>query len=160
MAAQQKIDYNLLLIAGLIVGGYFVGKSILEKLGLKESAEDAATKAKLKNQETKLNIWGGVTSLQKAAGTRKAIQVLTKAGAEFYAKQINKAFGIVNDDEQAIYGVFRQLRFKSQVASVVTAFFNLYKRDLLTTLKSKLSESELAEIINIIETKPLGITNR
>lgn len=158
--AQQKIDYNILLIAGILVGGYFVGKSILEKLGLKDSAEDTATKAKLKEQESKFNIWGGLNSLKKAAGTRKNIVVLTKAGAEFYAKQINKAFGIVNDDEQAIFGVFRQLRFKSQVASIVTEFFNLYKRDLLTTLKSKLSESELAEIINIIETKPLGITNK
>jgi hypothetical protein len=52
MAAQQKIDYNILLIAGILVGGYFVGKSILEKLGLKDSAEDQETKAKLKEQET------------------------------------------------------------------------------------------------------------
>ena len=67
--AQQKIDYNILLIAGILVGGYFVGKSILEKLGLKDSAEDTATKAKLKEQETKFNIWGGINSLKKAAGT-------------------------------------------------------------------------------------------
>lgn len=160
MAAQQKIDYNILLIAGILVGGYFVGKSILEKLGLKESAEDLETKAKLKEQETKFNIWGGIISLQKAAGTRKVIKVLTKVGSEFYAKQINNALGLFNDDEQAIFGVFRQIRFKSQVASIVTAYFNLYKKDLLTTLKSKLSESELAEVINIIETKPLGITNK
>jgi len=158
MAQQQKIDYNILLIAGILFGGYFIGKNILEAFGLKESAEDKAVKAKLKEQETKLNIWSGLASLRKAAGANRKISVLTNAGAKFYAKQINNAFSIVNDDEQQIYAVFRQLRFKTQVASIVSAYFDLYKKDLLTTLKAKLSDKELAEIINIIETKPLGIT--
>jgi len=158
--AQQKIDYNLFLIAGLFVGGYFVIKPILEKLGLKSSAEDIALEKALREQESKFNIWAGIASLKKAAGTRKNITVLTAAGSDFYAKQINSAFGIINDDEQKIFGVFRQLRFKAQVASIVDAFYRLYKKDLLTTLKSKLSESELNEIVKIIETKPLGITNK
>lgn len=157
---KQKIDYNILLIAGILVGGYFVGSSILEKLGIKESAQDRETKAKLKEQEKKFNIWGGVNSLRKTAGTRTNIFLLTKQGAEFFAKQINKAFGVFNDNEQAIYGVFRQLRYKSQVASIVSEYYNLYKKDLLTTLKNELSDAEMSEIINIIETKPLGISNK
>jgi hypothetical protein len=158
--AQQKLDYNLVLIAGLFVGGYFIIKPILEKFGLKSSAEDKALEKALKEQESKFNIWAGIPSLKKAAGTRKNIIVLTAAGSDFYAKQIKQAFGTFNDDEEKIYGVFRQLRYKSQVASIVDAYFKLYKTDLLTQLKSKLSDSELNEIIKIIETKPLGITNK
>lgn len=158
--AQQKIDYNIVLIAGLFVGGYFIVKPILEKLGLKDSAEDKAADKALKQQETKYNIWAGLKSMAKAAGTRKNIVVLTAAGADFNAKQINNAFGVFNDDEEKIYGVFRSLRYKSQVASIVDAFYKLYRKDLLTTLKSKLSGSEFNELIRIIETKPLGITNK
>ena len=66
--------------------------------------------------------------------------------------------GRVNDDEQKIYGAFRSIRFRSQVASIVTAYQTLYKKDLLTTLKQRLSQNEMNEIVNIIETKPLGIT--
>jgi hypothetical protein len=157
---QQKIDTNLLLFGGLLVGGYFIIKPLLEKLGLKESAEDRQAKAKLREQERTFNIWGGVASIQKSAGKNKLITLLSVNGANFYAKQIKQAFGIVNDNEEQIYNVFRAIRFKSQVASIVTAYSNLYKADLLTTLKSRLSESELNEIINIIETKPLGITNK
>lgn len=157
---NQKIDYNLLMIGGLFVGGYFIIKPILEKLGLKESADEAAAKAKLKEQETIYNIWGGITSLQKAAGNKKKIVLLTSSGADYNAKTINNAFGIVNDNEDQIFGVFRSLRYKSQVASIVSAYYKLFKKDLLTTLKSRLSQAEINEIINIIETKPLGITNK
>lgn len=157
---QQKIDTNLLLIGGLFVAGYFVIKPLLEKLGLKESAEDKAIKEKLKEQEFKLNIWGGIPSLTKAAGKNKTIKVLTVNGADFYAKEINKAFGLFNDNEEQVFGVFRNLRFKSQVASIVTAYFKLYKKDLLNELRGKLSESELNTIISIIETKPTGIENK
>lgn len=158
--ATQKIDTNLLLIGGLFIGGYFIIKPILEKLGLKESKEDKEIKAKLKEQEKTYNIWGGIQSLQKAAGSNKKITLLTVAGADFYAKQIKNAFGVLNDNEEQIFGVFRGIRFKSQVASIVSSYAKLYKADLLTTLKSKLSESEFNEVINIIETKPLGITNK
>lgn len=158
--AQQKIDYNILLIGGLFVAGYFVIKPILEKLGIKESAEDREVKQKLKEQEVKLNIWGGLPSMVKAAGNKKTLKVLTAAGADSYAKQINKSFGVFGDDEEQIYGVFRNLRFKTQVGSLVTAYFKLFKKDLLTDLKSRLSESEFATIVNIIETKPSGIENK
>ncbi len=158
--ASQKIDTNILLIGGLFVAGYFVIKPILEKLGLKESAEDKALKEKLKDQEVKLNIWGGLPTMIKAAGNKKTLKVLTVAGAESYAKQINNAFSIFGDDEDQINGVFRNLRYKTQVGSLVTAYFKLFKKDLLTELKSRLSESELNTIISIIETKPSGIENK
>ena len=158
--ATQKIDTNLLLIGGLFVAGYFVIKPILEKLGIKESAEQKETKEKLKEQEIKLNIWGGLPTMVKAAGNKKTLKVLTVAGADSYATQINKSFSVFGDDEEQIFGVFRNLRYKTQVGSLVTAYFKLYKKDLLTELKSRLSESEFNTIINIIETKPTGIENK
>ena len=39
MAQQQQINPNLLLFAGLAIGGYFVASKILEGLGLKKTSE-------------------------------------------------------------------------------------------------------------------------
>lgn len=158
--ATQKIDTNILLIGGLFVAGYFIIKPILEKLGIKESAEEKETKEKLKEQEVKFNIWGGLPTMIRAAGKKKTIKVLTVAGADSYATQINKAFSVFGDDEEQIFGVFRNLRYKTQVGSLVTAYFKLFKKDLLSELKSRLSESEFNTIVNIIETKPSGIENK
>ena len=158
--ATQKIDTNILLIGGLFIAGYFIIKPILEKLGIKESAEEKETKQKLKEQEVKLNIWGGLPTMVKAAGNKKTIKVLTVAGADSYATQINKAFSVFGDDEEQIFGVFRNLRYKTQVGSLVTAYFKLFKKDLLSELKSRLSENEFNTIVNIIETKPSGIENK
>jgi hypothetical protein len=129
-------------------------------LGIKESAEEKETKQKLKEQEVKLNIWGGLPTMVKAAGNKKTIKVLTVAGADSYATQINKAFSVFGDDEEQIFGVFRNLRYKTQVGSLVTSYFKLFKKDLLSELKSRLSENEFNTIVNIIETKPSGIENK
>jgi hypothetical protein len=159
--AQQKIDTNILLIGGIFIGSYyFIIKPILEKLGLKETADEKEAAKKLEEQEKKLNIWGGLPTMIKAAGKGKTLKVLTVAGADSYAKQINSAFSVFGDDEDQINGVFRNLRYKTQVGSLVTAYFKLFKKDLLSDLKSRLSESELNSIISIIETKPSGIENK
>jgi hypothetical protein len=85
--------------------------------------------------------------------------LLTVADSQILAKRINNAFGTFNDDEDAIFGVFRGIRYQSQVSSLVDAYRTAYKADLLTTLKGNLSDAELAELLNIVSIKPTGITN-
>jgi len=158
---QQKIDYNLLLIAGLAVGGYFVVRAVLQKLNIVDKPEDRAAKEKadkdLKEQERVLNIWSGTKNLAKTLPKNKKAQVLTKAGAESYAKQIKDAFGVFNDNEESIYAVFRNIRFQTQVASLVDAYERLYRLDLLTQLRAKLSESEFNTVTDIISQKNKGV---
>jgi|Laugrespbdmm15sn_2_1035079.scaffolds.fasta_scaffold29927_3 hypothetical protein len=159
--AEQKIDTNLLIFGGLFLGGYYVINAILKKLKIVDDPKDTAAAEKaakeLKDQEFTLNIWGGLPTMVKAAGSKRTIKVLTVAGADSYAKQIYNSWGYTNDDEEQIFGVFRNLRFKTQVGSVVSAYFKLFKKDLLTDLKTRLSTEEFNTLISIIETKPSGI---
>jgi hypothetical protein len=159
--AQQKIDYNIVLIGGLLVGGFFVVKSILQKLNIVDNPEEKAAKNKatkdLKEQERVLNIWAGTVNLAKSLPKNKKAQILTKAGAESYAKQINDAFGIFNDNEEKVFAVFRNIRFQTQVSSLVDAFNRLYRKDLLSFLRAKLSETEFNTITDIISQKNKGV---
>ena len=157
---MQKVNYNLVLIAGLLVGGYFAfGNDILKFFGVKKTAEEKKTDEALKEQEKKYNFWGGIANMKLAIGQKKNMILLTYKDSQILAKRIENSFGTFNDDEEALYSVFRELRYQSQVSSLVDAYKALYKSDLLNKLKAKLSDSEYYEVIRIVSLKPTGITN-
>ena len=152
---MNKVNPNLVIIAGLLIGGYLA----YNKLFGKSKEEKEAAKA-LQEQEKTNNIWAGVASLQKTIKPTQTIKLLLYNDSVIKAEKINNAWGTFNDDEEAVYAIFRSLRYQTQVASIVDAYKKLYNKDLLTTLKSNLSDSEFNEVINIIGTKPLGIENK
>lgn len=157
---MKKLNPNLALIAFLFVGGYFAfGNDILKALGVKKSAEKKQSEDSLNKQEVKYNFWAGIAAMKIAVGSKKTIKLLTASDANILAKRIYNAWGVFNDNEEALYAVFRELRYQSQVASLVDAYRSLYKLDLLGALKSKLNDKELAEVIHIISIKPTGIEN-
>ena len=86
---------------------------------------------------------GGLTS--KIDG-KKAVE---------YAKIINKAIGVLYDDEPAIFSVFKNLKTKMEVHAVSIAYNKLYNKDLFTVLKQNLNKNEMKELNAIIAKKPL-----
>lgn len=60
--------------------------------------------------------------------------LITRAVAENYAKRIHDAFGIFQDDFNAIMGVFSQLKAKTQISFLADVFQQRYGEDLLTFL--------------------------
>jgi hypothetical protein len=112
------------------------------KLGLWKSAADIAA-----NEAEKANYWD-FTKIPNGA------RILTYNSGLKLSKLLNDAKHWYNDDEEAIYNVFRTLNAKSQVTSLAYWFQKTYNQDLYYWLKSTLSDSELAKVITIIETKP------
>lgn len=159
MAQRSEINPNLIIIGILGVGAYFAAKPILEALGLKKSKEDKEGEKLLQQQEEKFNIWTGLEAVKRSVGSKKKVYALSFANADAKAKGINDSLGVFNDDEERIYAIFRSLNYQTQVASIVDQYRSLYKTDLLTKLKSSLSDSEMNEVLKIISQKPVGITN-
>jgi hypothetical protein len=60
------------------------------------------------------------------------------------------ATGIFNDDEEAIYGVFRQLTYLSQISYLAQVFYAKYNQDLYGYLSNHLNNDELNNIANIV----------
>jgi ABC-type Zn uptake system ZnuABC Zn-binding protein ZnuA len=65
------------------------------------------------------------------------------------AKGIDDSFGILNDDEERIYKIFRAIPQKRHISQVAS----YYDGDLLGSLVSNLNDSELRIIADIINMK-------
>lgn len=76
--------------------------------------------------------------------------LITRAKAEQLAEIIYDAMGWINDDEDAIYAVFRQLKAKTQVSWMADVFFQKYNADLYQYLRGRMSDSEMDIIHGIV----------
>jgi hypothetical protein len=152
---MNKLNPNLVLIAALLVGGYIAYNKLFGK-----SKEEKEAEKSLEEQEKTNNLWAGVASLQKTIKPNQTIKLLLYNDSVIKAEKIHDAWGTFNDDEEAVYAAFRSLRYQTQVASIVDAYKKLYNKDLLTTLKSNLSDTEFNEVVKIISLKPLGIEKK
>lgn len=144
------MDSKIILpIGGLLIGGFAVYK-ILQKIGIVKSASDVADQKLMDKYESSNDNW--FTPTKKLP--KKAL-ILTKKYQELLAKKLWFAKGSwLNDDEDAIYGVFRLLKTKSQVTSLSAYFYLKYNQDLYLWLKDMLSPSEFGNVLKIVNSKP------
>lgn len=143
-----------IVLGGVLIGGaFFLGRALLVSIGVIDSKEEKKRKAEQEKQTTNnstalVNAFSPRFYKEKGAGA----VLLTKESAERLANQIQNALGywITNDNETAIYGVFRQLQHKTQVSFLADTYFRLFKDDLYNKLEDKLSDSELAIVNGIV----------
>ncbi len=83
-----------------------------------------------------------------------SIGLMPRSTAETWAKQIRDAWGIFNDDEDAIYDALNQAKSWAQVSQIAEAYSRLYQQDLLSTLEDGLSGSEISYMWNLLRRKP------
>ncbi len=80
---------------------------------------------------------------------KKSYYLLKQKEAEAFVKKISDAWGVFNDDEDAIYGVFRALKDQVQVSQVSYWYYQKTKINLIDELRSRLGKEEIAEIVKI-----------
>ena len=72
------------------------------------------------------------------------------------AERIYDAWGIWGgrmDDEAEVYAVFRDQMDWVQISTVAKAYRHLYGDNLIDKIKARMDDSEVSQIINIIQTK-------
>jgi hypothetical protein len=112
--------------AGIGAAYFLVIKPVLEAVGIKKTDAD-----KKNDEATNVN----ATTLNSAFNPNyyKSIPnatLLTSASAKALATKIHDAIGFLTDDENAVLGVFRQLKFKTQVSFIASVFYQLFGEDL------------------------------
>ena len=147
---KSSIDPNVLIKAGISLAGLFIVYKLLQKTGLLPTAESNQAAQNLQALESS-NYWNYNDFLQKAPPGHA---LLTQAGAAAYVDDLWNATGMFNDDEEAIYGVFRAMRTQSQIAALAKRFNQLKSKDLYGYLKDYLNEAELLTVKRIIDQKP------
>ncbi len=88
---------------------------------------------------------------------KKPMFMLTVASAKAFAKEIRDSWGIFDDDEDKIKGVFRALKDHVQVSQVAYQYYYASQKDkinLIDDLKGRLSPSEVGEIMEIVKKLP------
>ena len=71
------------------------------------------------------------------------------------SKQLYDAKGVFNDDEDALFGVFRTLNTQFQISFLSNYFYKLYKKDLLSYILGFTNTEERAKLYDIIINKKL-----
>lgn len=121
---------------------------LLESLNLKESSEDRESKKS--EDKAALSVFN--PNYYKA---NLPCTIITTSSADLLSKRIYDAMGFFNDDEAAVFGVFRQLKSKCQVSFLSERFYLIYKKDLLSYLKTYFNQSEMNTVFEIVNRLPI-----
>jgi hypothetical protein len=142
---DEKTLKILQVIAALIVVYliYKLIKSVGQKLNIvdDENDETAAVLTADKGNIFSPNYWK----------KKKSPKLLTTDSARDMAKRLYNSSGLFNDNEEAVYGVFRQLTYRTQVSWLSYIFYKTYGEDLLQHLKSFMNSDELATLKQITD---------
>jgi hypothetical protein len=160
--AKQDDSKIILYVGGLAILYFGVIRPILKKLGIQQTVEEAeATKAVQKIENTpNINNPFSPVYWKKFVGLK--VQLFNKDTTDRFVDRIYNAMGFFSDDESAIFSVFSQMKYKTQVSWISDHFNRRYKIDLFNFLKqgkgslpqAGLNELELQKIIKIVEALP------
>ncbi len=102
-----------------------------------------------------------MAALQKKYNKKKfsqnEINAMLPKSSEMYDfyKNLEKAKGLFDDNEAAIYGVFKSFKNQLQLWFFAQFFLKTKGEDLIGYLGEFMNDNELAKLYNIINTKPL-----
>ena len=139
---ENKAQIAELVIGLLIIYMiYKLFRGIGEKLNIVDDEQDISASQLVEDRENIFspNYWK----------KKKNAKILTTNSARALASNIYNAAGYFNDNEEAVYGVFRQLTYKTQLSWLSYIFYKQYGEDLLQYLKSFMNSDELATVKQI-----------
>ena len=126
----------------------FIVYKFLQKIHLIPTQEDE-TARELGNK----NFWSPSFYIDAAKQGKKPV-ILTQGSARRLSDEIWDSKGVFNDDEDAVYGVFRQLKNRAQISFLSEYFFRYKNRDLYEFLNTFMSNEELAKLSDRLSQLP------
>ncbi len=172
METDEKIGIAFkLVLAGV---GMYAVKKIGEEFGLfdtkqekdlEQATEDAAESATTVNAANPLlafnpNYLGVLVQAYNKQKKPKIFNAtynlygLTEADYKTIVGDLKASANLFDDDEDAVYGIFRKIQTQWQLSLLSSMFSHVYKKDLLQYLKSFMSAKELDPIIQIVKKYP------
>lgn len=139
----------LVTIAVIVLLYLLLARPIMRRVGIIETKEDKERDKQAKQLGTSTDSPFSPRYYKAQKGT---VQLIPKATAEKLADQLNDAIGFFSDDENAVYGILRQLNYKTQLSFLADVFFEKYKMDMYQLLNRNLGDEEM-DVINSIATQ-------
>jgi hypothetical protein len=157
-AAVGNMDKTVqLALLGVVVGAvaYTIYKINSAQQAVKEIfTGDPAVKKAIEEAKTSdaFSIYYWSKAIEQAKP--QAILGFSKASAEANAAMIHDAFGLLNDNEERIYAVFRKCTTKASVSRISAAYSAVFHKDLYSDLVENLSDTEMKWIVDYIKPLP------
>jgi len=142
---KSVITKAIIVIVIVLLGYFLIVRPILMKIGIVESKEDKQRDKTAKTLGTSITSPFSPSYYKNKPGAA----LLTRSSADKMAKELNNAIGFWYDDENAVYGVLRQLKAKTQLSYLSDVFFQNYKMDLYQLFQRNLNDKEM-DVINSI----------
>jgi hypothetical protein len=161
MAKQD--DNKLILYAGGLAILYFgVIRPILKKLGIQQTQEQVIAQQAVNKIENTPNVDNPFSPVYWKKFQGKTVHLFNVDTTNRFVKRLYDSMGYFSDDESAVFSVFSQMKYKTQVSWISDQFNRTYKLDLFNFLKqgkgplpqAGLNELELQKIIKIVEALP------
>ncbi len=153
---------GLLVYLGIGAVAYFaIVIPFLESLNLmdtKEEKDAAKLQTETENADLSKDYWN--PNYTKQGAGKYKVFLLTDSSSRSLAKRLMDASGVFNDDEEKIFAVFRELKYKTQISFLASVFTKMYSKDLYTWLKATLNQSELNTVLTITSKLPTGFTKK
>lgn len=144
----------------ILIGGALIGFGLIQKLltslGI-WSSQDTKTLDTLASSSSSANFWKPDYYLQFSSYPGGNITTLQ---AIDMVNMITSSFGMFNDCEDCVIGIFRNLKTKSNVSFLSKVFFDQTGKDLLTYLRGgvwpedRLSDADVNTINSFLSTLP------
>lgn len=153
---MNKVNPLVLYTAIGFAGYFLVIKPLLESLNVMDTKEEKDAE-KLRQSTEKSGFKSDYWNPNFTAKPGYKAFLLTESSARALVDKLWNASGAFNDDEEAVYAVFRTLRYKTQVSFLAYWFNKLKKKDLYTWLRdSVLNQDELNTVLTITSKLPEG----
>lgn len=150
-----------IIIAISVLAALYTIYKLLQEVGLIKTKEDIiAEEAVTKDVFTPtyknelMNLLAKKLKVSKLTNSQISSAALSSGTNLFIKNELIKAKGIFNDDEEAIFNVFKNFQTQFQIMYFNEFFKATTKKDLFVFLYDFLDNDELARIIKTIQNKP------
>lgn len=152
----NKIQPDVVFKYALYGTGIFAIYKVGTMLGIFQTAQEQQEEQQLQTTLSS-NYWlpKFYTDYLARYGNGKVI-TLTEPAKKQLVQELWDARGWYNDNEGAIYAVFRKMNYQTSLSTLAAAFLKEKNRDLLSWLQDFLSEDELKTISSIIAKYKIG----
>lgn len=151
------------VFTALGVGGFFLIRWALKSAGITKSKGEKAAEGTYYDYVATGNPGTVNTSASTATTTTGAANsgpapTISEATAKNLANKIKNAWGVFNDDEDAVYSALQQLKTIADLNLVILKY-GIYKdEDLPQAIQSRMNNSEIAKCNTILASRGINFS--
>lgn len=150
---KDVINWGLVIIGGIIVYRVLRGTGLLKSRS-EITAEQREEQLENQVEQSELKDWTNPNFYKQPAPQGYQVMVYTTSTADSWVEQLYNTHGIFNDDETAMKGLIKQIKFQTQYSFLASRFFIKYGKDMTAWLKEYYNTEELKAPFDYLNTLP------